>query len=315
MRSLLFLLTFVHWMFADGHVLIYHRFDDSRYPSTNISSQNLREQFQFFKDKGYEIVPLDKLVEYVKDKKPVPDNWIALTIDDGYKSFYKNGFEIFKEFGYPFTLFIYVEASAKKYGDFLTFEDIKEIQKYPGASVAYHSYSHHNMTSLGDEELKYDFEQGINVFENELGFKPKYFSYPYGEYDADVKRLTKEYKFDGAFNQNSGAINEDADLLNLDRITSMNGTNLKAMLSSKFLKADFILPLAYPKNNILDKVVAKIDENTTEAYLYVTGLGTRKVKVNNGMIDEKIFEKINKRRVRIIITDKHKTATQLIVKE
>jgi len=51
--------------FADAHIFNYHRFDDDRHPSTNISSKNLREQFDYFKEKGYEVIPL--LREYIKD--------------------------------------------------------------------------------------------------------------------------------------------------------------------------------------------------------------------------------------------------------
>ena len=109
---------------ADAHIFNYHRFDDDRHPSTNISSKNLREQFEYFKEKGYEVIPLSKLVDAIKNGEPVSDNWVVLTVDDGYKSFYEKGLPIFLEYGYPFALMIYVEATARKYGDFMTFEQI-----------------------------------------------------------------------------------------------------------------------------------------------------------------------------------------------
>ena len=50
------------------------------------------------------------------------------------------------EYGYSFALMVYVEASARKYGDFMTFEQIKEVEKY--GEVGYHSYGHPHMVGL-----------------------------------------------------------------------------------------------------------------------------------------------------------------------
>ena len=85
LASVLTVFASVQLAFADAHIFNYHRFDDDRHPSTNISSKNLREQFDYFKEKGYEIVPLSKLVDTIKNGEPVSDSWVVLTVDDGYK--------------------------------------------------------------------------------------------------------------------------------------------------------------------------------------------------------------------------------------
>lgn len=72
---------------ADAHILVYHRFDEPRHASTDISIQNLRAQFEYFKNNGYEVVKLSRLVDAVNAGEPIPDNWIVITIDDGYKAF------------------------------------------------------------------------------------------------------------------------------------------------------------------------------------------------------------------------------------
>ena len=97
--------------FADAHILVYHRFDEPRHASTDISIKNLKEQFEYFKNNGYEVVKLSKLVEALNSGEEIPDNWIVITIDDGYKSFYDKALEVFKEYNYPFAMMIYVEAT------------------------------------------------------------------------------------------------------------------------------------------------------------------------------------------------------------
>ena len=107
-------------MWADAHIFIYHRFNDARYPTTNTTLEELRKEFDYFKTNGYEVIPLEKLVRALHNKEAIPDNWIVLTIDDNYKSFYEHGLALFKEYNYPFSMFVYVGATEQKYGDYMS---------------------------------------------------------------------------------------------------------------------------------------------------------------------------------------------------
>ncbi|MGM0502347.1 MAG: polysaccharide deacetylase family protein, partial [Bacillota bacterium] len=101
--SLLFLLLVVVTtnVAADGHILVFHRFADSRYPATNITKKQLTNVFDYLEENDYQVVELEQMVEWVKKDQPVPDKSVALTIDDGYRSFYEQGLDIFKEYDYP----------------------------------------------------------------------------------------------------------------------------------------------------------------------------------------------------------------------
>ena len=50
-------------------VLIYHRFGEDRYPSTNVSVDRFREQMAYLKDNNYQVIPLSSLVDALKDNK------------------------------------------------------------------------------------------------------------------------------------------------------------------------------------------------------------------------------------------------------
>ncbi|QCD45843.1 polysaccharide deacetylase family protein [Campylobacter rectus] len=313
LASVLTVFVSVQLAFADAHIFNYHRFDDDRHPSTNISSKNLREQFDYFKEKGYEIVPLSKLVDAIKNGEPVSDNWVVLTVDDGYKSFYEKGLPIFLEYGYPFALMVYVEASARKYGDFMTFEQIKEVEKY--GEVGYHSYGHPHMVGLNEEKLKNDFEDGISKFEKNMGYKPRYFAYPFGEYNDRVRDMAIDYGIEVILSQNSGAVAANSDLHELDRIPAMNGTHLPSALASKFLKAEWILPQDYPKDNKISEIVIKTDENATHGYFSMSGQKTKKVKLENGRMTLKFNKPIDRYKVRMSLKVNGKTTTKILVKD
>ena len=316
-KLILSIIAICHFAYGDAHVFIYHRFNDFRHQSTSISNENLRAQFEYFKTKGYEVIPLSRLVEALKNNEEISDKWVVLTIDDGYKSFYEHGLPIFKEYGYPFSMMIYVEASDKKYGDYMDFSQLKEISEF--GELGYHSYAHPHMVSLSDEELRADFEKGINGFEKHLGFKPKYFAYPFGEYNDKIKQISLEYGLEVLLNQNSGAVSNQSELSDIDRTPLMDGTSLSAALASKFLKAKWLSPVEYPKSGIIQQVKIQTDENATKGYLYATNHGTQKVEVNDGLVDvnvgKNVAEHVHKNHIRILLNINGKTTTKILVKD
>lgn len=300
--------------FADAHILVYHRFDDPRHVSTDISTKNLREQFEYFKNNGYEVVKLSKLVDALNSGKEIPDNWIVITIDDGYKSFYDNALNVFKEYNYPFAMMIYVEAIAGKYGDYLTFDQLKELEAY--GEIGYHSYAHSRMTKLSDEALREDFQKGVETFEKHMGYKPKFFAVPYGEIDKRVVELTKEFGFLALLNQNSGAVSNKSDVYDLYRTPVMNGTKIALTFNSKFLNAEWIFPKGYPQNNAIDKLIIKTDTNASEGSFFITGFeGFKKVPMTNGVFECKFDPPLDKRKVLISLKVDHQRSTKLLIKD
>jgi len=60
--------------------LIYHRFDDVRYPSTNLSLATFRQQLDWLGANGFEVWSASKLVERLGAGEAVPDR-VAVIID------------------------------------------------------------------------------------------------------------------------------------------------------------------------------------------------------------------------------------------
>jgi len=260
MRFLLGLIAFAMSLFADAHIFVYHRFGDTRHLSTNTSIEVLKKQFDYFKRHGFEVIPLSKLVKTLNAGQPVSDKWIVLTIDDSFKSFYTNGLPVFKAYGYPFTLFVYTKASEAGYGDFMTWDQINEAKRY--GELGFHSHTHPHMVSQSDDTLKKEFEMGLALMQKRTGETPKYFAYPYGEYDARVKRMAKHFGFDAIINQNVGAVSEASDLYDLDRIALTGDPHLKSKLTVKFLPATWLEPSRWPKEGVVRKVRIQLNRPT-----------------------------------------------------
>jgi peptidoglycan/xylan/chitin deacetylase (PgdA/CDA1 family) len=314
MRFFLLLCVSALYLFADAHIFLYHRFNDERYPSTSVSNSELRKQFGYLKDNGYEVVALERIVAKINAGEQVPDNWVAFTIDDGYKSFLKEGLKIFKEFGYPFTMFVYVEAAEKKYPDFMNWDELKSLTQ-SGGTLEFHSYAHSHMVKSDEKKLKDDFNKGLELFKTHLGITPKYFSYPYGEFNEETKKTAIEFGFEAMFNQNSGAVSSESDIYDLDRSALTGETDIKKPLERKTLRTEWISPKAFPKNGVLDDINAKVASNASKAQIYITGMGWKNAKLNDGVIDEKIDYKLTNSRTRVVIKIGNQISTKILAKE
>jgi peptidoglycan/xylan/chitin deacetylase (PgdA/CDA1 family) len=290
MRLLFFFVLISSYLFSSS-IFVYHRFGDDRHKSTSTSNSALEKGFKYLKDNNYKVVTMSDFVSKIKQEGFAPDNWVVLTIDDSYKSFYKNGYKIFRKYGYPFTMFVYMEATKKKYGDFMTFEQLKEISQH--GELGLHSYSHPHLTKKSDEYIKSDTKKAYDMFVKEFGYKPKYYAYPYGEFDLRVKNIIKSFGFEAIFNQNNGA--NVKDIYDIDRIALTNTNNIKPKLNIKSLDANFIEPLSYPKDKILKNIKIKVDKNLKYVKLYVTDYGWFDIKVKNGIAMFKLNKPLKKR--------------------
>jgi peptidoglycan/xylan/chitin deacetylase (PgdA/CDA1 family) len=314
MRYLFFLIISFSISFANAHIFVYHRFADDRYPTANTTVKELTKQFEYFKTNNYKVVPLSIILNKLEKKEQIPSNWIALTIDDAYKSFYTNGLAIFKKYNYPFSLYVYVEATNKNFGDFMTWKQLKIASKY--GSIALHSYSHPHLTHLTNEEIYKDTKKAYDIFTTKMGYSPKNYAYPYGEYDKRVQTQLKKFNFDAILNQSTGSITKDTNPMNIHRSALVGKVNIKQKLKYKTFKVQWIKPLEFPKDGILRHIKAKVEPKYKKIKLYITGEGWRDIKVNNGIIDLKLNIYLKRARTRIMLgSDVFTISNNIIIKQ
>lgn len=312
-KHLFFIIFISTTVYADAHLFVYHRFGDAKHASTNISLENLRQQFNYLKTHHYKVVSLKQLKKALKEKQEIPDNWVIFTIDDSYKSFYENGLALFKEFNYPFTLFVYVEATEKHYGDFMSWEQIKQTQAF--GEIGLHSYGHKHMVSLSTEDIKLDTQKALASFEKNLGYKPHYYAYPYGEFDNHVKKVITSFGFDLVLNQNVGAVSHQSPHDDLDRIALTGDVNLKHKLRIKYLDAKWHSPKNYPTNAKLNEIHVTMPPSIHKAELYVSGGGWEAIKISKGTFKTTKEYSLRLNRTRVIIKHGNAYTSKIIVKK
>ena len=192
---------------------MYHRFEENKYPSTNIKINDFKEHLKILQKNNIRFVNPKNFEKELKDNKT--QRKILLTIDDGFSSFYKNAWPILKEKRIPFILFV----STREVGTFnyMTWNQIREIAKEDFVEIGNHSHTHEYLVDEKKDLILKDIKKSITIFKNELGKKSDFFSYPFGEYSLEFKAIIKSLEFKYAFGQPSGVIDETKDFYELPR--------------------------------------------------------------------------------------------------
>ena len=203
-------------------VLLYHRFEE--HPRKNdtlaITPEEFDKEMGELKEDGFTVIPMQQFIAWRHGEQNIPAKSAIITIDDGYLSGYDTAWPILKKYGYPFTMFIYVDYIGSG-GKSISWDQLGEMRD-AGVDIESHTYSHSHLTSPGfgvDAPTRARVEKDIKtlgregwlhkeivdskkVLEQQLGIKVDAFAYPYGtgSNDPHIRAVVKEAGYDVAFN-------------------------------------------------------------------------------------------------------------------
>ena len=192
---------------------MYHRFEENKYPSTNIKIDDFKKQIDIIENDNIEFINPKNFETALKESKN--KRKILLTIDDAFLSFYENAWPVLKEKKIPFILFV----STREVGSFnyMNWEQIKSISKENFVEIGNHSHTHEYLVDENNDIIRDDIKKSIEIFKVQLGKNSDFFSYPFGEYSLNFKNIIKSLGFKYAFGQHSGVIDESKDFYELPR--------------------------------------------------------------------------------------------------
>jgi len=208
-------------------ILMYHSFDTTGWKH-GVDASELHKQIDYLL-KHRTIVPLSHVVEWVKGEQDIPDNAVAITVDDGYADTYTVLFKLAKEKKFQFTLFLTTDLSVMpKLGNLPrpTISQLKEMVDSGLVTIEIHGHSHTNFTdALKKGLLETEVKTAHNFIREHTGRPPQYVAYPAGRYDVNVVRKIKEMQYAAACSTISGVLNRGDDPWLLKRIAVDRATS------------------------------------------------------------------------------------------
>lgn len=222
---------------ADGSELLVLSYHDIRddvadkgdpdYYATD--AQNFAAHLDWLSGHGYTPVGLDQVLAAARGDRALPDKAVLLTFDDGLRSAYTHAFPLLRAYGYPAVLAVVTSwidlprGRQVDYGhrpftheDFLTWEQIREMQASGLIEVASHSHDMHRgllanpqgnrtpaaITRVFDPEegsyesegdylarIRADLAASVEEIQRQLGVRPRALVWPYAAYSAETNRI------------------------------------------------------------------------------------------------------------------------------
>ena len=286
--------------------IMYHRFNETKYPSTNIQMNIFKEHIKLINNSKFAFYnPKEFEKNFTKPKK---QKKILITIDDAFSSFYSEAWPFLKKNKIPFILFVSTQPVGNK--GYMSWEQIKEIEKFDFVTIGHHSHSHEYLIDKSNKEFVTDIELASSIFLKELGYIPSLFSYPFGEYSEFMRNFISK-NFTLGFGQHSGVIDINKEKFQLPRfpINENYGElkRFKSIISSFPLEYKKLLPLEKKlsdKNNPPEFNIKFFnDQKNLENITCYSNEGDRweksKINITNKVLSIKFREAFKPRRGRI----------------
>lgn len=268
---------------------VYHRVGDHRYPTTNTSISDFESHLSYLAKHKFRVLTFSKAIAYLKSNEPAQKTAV-ITIDDGYKSFYKNGFPLLKKYKMPATLFINTESVGG--GDMMDWKQIQDAYNN-GIEIGNHTHSHAFFVNKPEKDrykvFREEIELSQTIIKKNLDFTPTVFTYPYGEFDPEMKRIVKEIGFECAAAQNSGVVFSGTDLFMCPRFPMSESYSAPEKFAEKASMKALRVISATPESFVLKDDKRPILKLTFEN----DGLRTDQLQcfIQGGTCDLKVVEK------------------------
>lgn len=227
-----------------------------------VSTQNFAAHLDWLSGHGYHPVALSEVIAASRGGKPLPPKAVLLTFDDGLRSIYTHVFPLLRAYKYPALMAVvtsWVDLPRDQkvdYGprmfthdDFVTWEQLREMQASGLIEVASHSHALHRgvtsnpqgnsmpaaITRAWDEKaqryeseteylarIRKDLGDSAAEIKRELGVGPKSVIWPYAAYNSQTNAIADELGMAVTFDLEGRHQKIGADLHGLARLLVFN---------------------------------------------------------------------------------------------
>lgn len=205
------------------------------FPQT-ITVQRLTAHFNWLRDNGYTPVSWKQIEDARNGRGKLPEKAVLLTFDDGYISFYTKIYPLLKAYNYPavfalVTSWLEIPPNGQiSYGSkklprsaFLTWEQVREMQKSGLVEIASHTHDLHHgnpgnpygsqfaamfpMYKNGryetpaqyEKRIYTDLKRSVDVIEQRTGVRPNVLVWPYGQFNQTAQRIARSVGLENDF--------------------------------------------------------------------------------------------------------------------
>lgn len=196
-------------------VLCYHRVlprsaNCRQQPPYSVTPGQFCEQLSLLAREGFTSLSLQEYYEASAGVRELPRRAVLITLDDGYHDNYALAWPIARQLKMKLNLFICTglvcgdridvfernslpeRASREQFPELwrpLHWSELREMRA-AGVELGFHSHAHRNLGQLSVAAVDADATAGMSLFQRHLGFRPRFFAYPFGHYGSYSRAAT-----------------------------------------------------------------------------------------------------------------------------
>jgi peptidoglycan/xylan/chitin deacetylase (PgdA/CDA1 family) len=213
-------------------ILMYHYIrvnpdpaDDHGY-NLSVTPWDFAAQMEWLAEQGYQTISFAQLVAYFRENRPLPDNPIILTFDDGYDDFYEEAYPVLQAHGFGATVFM-ITGLVNNWR-YLKDWQIAELSA-AGIEFGGHTANHVDVRWLGKERTITEIYASKEALEAIIGKATIVFCYPAGLYDGWSMGLVGAAGYQAAVTTQPGLWHSEVSLLALPRVRVSGGIGVAGL--------------------------------------------------------------------------------------
>lgn len=190
-------------------ILMYHYIStpppgaDAIRRDLSVPPQLFASHLQALRQAGYQSITLRMLFDHLMRGQPLPDKPILITIDDGYADAYVNAFPLLQEYGFTAAFFVITDFVNEQRPEYASWDQWREMAA-AGMEIGCHSRNHPDLRGQSVDYLVWQALGCKESIELELGFHPRFISYPSGGYDQQTIAVFHSAHYWGGLSSHQG---------------------------------------------------------------------------------------------------------------
>ena len=213
-------------------VLMYHRVDPLELGNDLrlcVTPRQFEAHLDWLAGHGYRPCTIGDFARWFVGEGPLAPGSVLITFDDGYRGLHEHVLPRLAARRWPATVFL-VSGLIGKHDDWAAGDsgslqprallDRSQIGEMARHGIEFHSHSrtHADLTAIDDEALAAQVRGSREDLQDLLGTRVDCFAYPFGRFDARVKRAVESAGYQLAFSVRSGFNRAGADRLAVRRL-------------------------------------------------------------------------------------------------
>ncbi len=215
----------------DLPVLMYHFFYDPNVSSKKdanwLNIETFKQQLDYLVENNYAVLTMKQVNEYMDQEIKIPENSVAITIDDGDPSVEALAYNEMYQRSIPASLYLITSY----YGDWLP-ENFRNMRQWGQMDLQSHSHDMHRgggcNKGRGGRLLCVDYETALaDVLKSQEVINDAFvFVYPFGDFDENAMKVLEDANYKLAFTTKNGRIKPGMNKLMLPRIRISDGLSM-----------------------------------------------------------------------------------------